>query len=79
VVKEELKARSRAGVTVFMSTHLLNIAEELADRIAIIQAGKLISLGTMSDLRAEHGAQELEKIFLEMMSGPEGAAADWRR
>ena len=43
VVKEESKARSRAGVTVFMSTHLLNIAEELADRIAIIQAGKLIS------------------------------------
>ncbi len=68
VVKEELKARSRAGVTVFMSTHLLNIAEELADRIGIIQAGRLVSLGTMADLRSQHGERELEQIFLEMMS-----------
>lgn len=79
VVKEELKARSRAGVTVFMSTHLLNIAEELADRIGIIQAGKLISLGTMADLRRHHGERELEQIFLEMMSEPEGAASEVRR
>lgn len=79
VVKEELKTRSRAGVTVFMSTHLLNIAEELADRIGIIQAGKLISLGTMADLRAHHGERELEQIFLEMMSSPEEPAGDARR
>ena len=78
VVKEELKTRSRAGVTVFMSTHLLNIAEELADRIGIIQAGKLISLGTMADLRAHHGERELEQIFLEMMSSPEGPASGLR-
>ena len=79
VVKEELKARSRAGVTVFMSTHLLNIAEELADRIGIIQSGKLISLGTMGDLRAKHGEQELEQIFLEMMSAPEELSGETRR
>lgn len=78
VVKEELKTRSRAGVTVFMSTHLLNIAEELADRIGIIQAGKLISLGTMADLRAHHGERELEQIFLEMMSSPEEPASGSR-
>jgi ABC-2 type transport system ATP-binding protein len=79
VVKEELKARSRAGVTVFMSTHLLNIAEELADRIGIIQAGKLISLGTLADLRSHHGERELEQIFLEMMTSAEGIAASGRR
>ena len=79
VVKEELKARSRAGVTIFMSTHLLNIAEELADRIGIIQSGKLISLGTMGDLRAAHGEQELEQIFLEMMAAPEEVVLDNRR
>ena len=79
VVKEELKTRSRAGVTVFMSTHLLNIAEELADRIGIIQAGKLISLGTMADLRAHHGERELEQIFLEMMSSPEEPSSGSRR
>ena len=79
VVKEELKARSRAGVTVFMSTHLLNIAEELADRIGIIQAGNLISLGTLADLRSHHGERELEQIFLEMMTSAEGIAASERR
>jgi ABC-2 type transport system ATP-binding protein len=79
VVKEELKARSRAGVTVFMSTHLLNIAEELADRIGIIQGGKLISLGTLADLRSLHGERELEQIFLEMMTSAEGIEATGRR
>ncbi len=66
VVKEELKARSRAGVTVFMSTHLLNIAEELADRIGIICGGKLRALGTMDDLRRQVGNTELEQIFLSL-------------
>lgn len=69
VVKEELKARSRAGVTVFMSTHLLNIAEELADRIGIIQGGKLVALGTMDELRRGAGQAELEQIFLSLMRG----------
>lgn len=70
VVKEELKSRSRAGVTVFMSTHLLNIAEELADRIGIIHGGKLAALGTMQQLRgaARGGKTELEHIFLDLMN-----------
>jgi len=69
VVKEELKARSRAGVTIFMSTHLLNIAEELADRIGIIHGGKLAALGTMQELRTGAGGDsaELEQIFLSLM------------
>lgn len=71
VVKSELKARSRAGATVFMSTHLLNIAEELADRIGIVHRGKLIALGTMDDLRRNRGsygeAGQLEDLFLELV------------
>ncbi|MBP7948430.1 MAG: ABC transporter ATP-binding protein [Verrucomicrobiales bacterium] len=67
VVKDELKARSRAGVTVFMSTHLLNIAEELADRIGIIHGGKLVALGTMDELRKDRGQGELEQIFLSLL------------
>ena len=71
VVKEELKARSEAGVTVFMSTHLLNVAEELADRIGIINGGKLQALGTLTELQAEaaHGGQEgegIEEMFLRL-------------
>lgn len=68
VVKEELKARSRAGTTVFLSTHLLNVAEELADRVGIVNHGRLIALGTVAELRKtqEKEGGDLEEIFLEM-------------
>lgn len=68
-VKREIKERSQGGTTVLMSTHLLNIAEELADRIGIIHHGKLIALGTLEELRRQHeqrGAR-LEDIFLSMV------------
>ncbi|MBX7207118.1 MAG: ABC transporter ATP-binding protein [Verrucomicrobiaceae bacterium] len=69
-VKQEMKARSQAGMTVLMSTHLLNIAEELADRIAILNEGKIIALGTMAELRAKHegAGGRLEEIFLGMVA-----------
>lgn len=69
-VKQEIKARSRAGMTVLMSTHLLNIAEELADRIAILHEGRIIALGTMAELRGLHEdkGQRLEEIFLGMVT-----------
>ena len=72
IVKKELKDRSRAGTTVLMSTHLLNIAEELADRIGIIHRGKLIALGTLAELRAQHegDGKRLEEMFLEMVEDP---------
>lgn len=69
-VKQEMKARSRAGMTVLMSTHLLNIVEELADRIAILHQGKIIALGTMTELREKHKGtgHRLEEIFLGMVA-----------
>jgi ABC-2 type transport system ATP-binding protein len=57
-----------AGMTIFLSTHQLSVAEELADRIGIINRGKLIALGTVDELRAqspEGGA--LEKVFLSLV------------
>lgn len=65
-VKEELRARADAGTTVFMSTHLLNIAEELADRIGIIDQGRLVALGTMDELRDGERGEALEDIFLRL-------------
>ena len=67
VVKDVLKERSQAGVTVLVSTHQLGIAEEMADRIGIILAGRLIAVGTREELRRKSGAgNALEEIFLTL-------------
>ncbi len=67
VVKDVLKERSLAGVTVMVSTHQLEIAEEMADRIGIIHNGKLIAVGTRDELRKQSGASgALEEIFLSL-------------
>jgi ABC-2 type transport system ATP-binding protein len=70
VVKDVFKERSRAGVTVLVSTHQLSIAEEMADRIGIINGGKLIAVGTRDELRKQSGSSgQLEEIFLSLTAG----------
>ena len=67
VVKDIFKERSRAGVTIFLSTHQLSVAEEMADRIGIIHEGRLVALGTPDELRKQSGiAGPLEKTFLAL-------------
>src|SRR6516162_6913875 len=67
VVKDVLKERSLAGMTVLVSTHQLGIAEEMADRIGIIHSGKFIAVGTRDELRRQSGkAGALEDIFLTL-------------
>jgi len=67
VVKDVLKERSRAGMTVLMSTHELSVAEEMADRIGIINGGKLIAVGTRDELRKQSGSSgALEDVFLAL-------------
>ena len=66
VLKEVLKERSSEGMTVFLSTHQLSVAEDVADRIGIIHMGKLVALGTREELH-EMGGQgntALEETFL---------------
>lgn len=68
IVKQELKKLSQNGTTVFLSTHTLTVAEEMADRVGIINQGKLVALGTVEELRrqsSESGA--LEKVFLAIV------------
>ncbi len=75
VVKNVLKERTRAGVTVFLSTHVLPIAEELADQVGILNHGRLIAVGTIDELRKVSGQQgELEDTFLALTRGEETAA-----
>lgn len=73
VVKDVLRALCKMGKTVFMSTHILEIAERVCDRIAIIDEGKLVAVGSIEQLKAksEAGLVSLEDIFLELTGGPE--------
>ncbi len=67
VVKDVLKERSLAGTTVFVSTHQLSVAEEMADRIGIVHQGRLIAVGTRDELRQQSGAAgALEQTFLAL-------------
>jgi ABC-2 type transport system ATP-binding protein len=70
-VKDILKERSRAGMTVLVSTHQLSVAEEIADRIGILHQGRLIATGTADELRRQSGAPgPLEAAFLALTSSP---------
>ena len=69
VVKDIFRERSRAGMTVFLSTHQLGVAEEMADRIGIIHHGRLIAVGTAAELRRQSGTSgALEQAFLALTS-----------
>jgi len=68
LVKEILRDLCDEGHTVFMTTHILEIAEKICDRIAIIKGGKLVAIGTIDELRntEENSDLSLEDIFLEL-------------
>jgi ABC-2 type transport system ATP-binding protein len=69
-VKDILTDRVRAGATIIMTTHILEVAERLADRIGIIARGKMIAEGTLDELRASIGVggATLETVFLDLTS-----------
>lgn len=73
IVKELVKNKAKSGIGIFLSTHSMEIAEELCDRIGIIVQGTIKADGTMSELR-NHGADSttnLEDIFLELTGAAE--------
>lgn len=78
-VREILRERCEQGCTVFMSTHILEIAERICDRVGIISKGQLIAVGTLSELQEKkrelraqptdidpHRMETLEDIFLDL-------------
>ena len=68
ILKDLFREYTRRGHTIMMSTHTLEVAEAMCDRIGIIQGGKIRACGTMDELRAsaESGARGLEDIFLRL-------------
>jgi ABC-2 type transport system ATP-binding protein len=68
IVRETLKMMTRQGVSIFMSTHSLPIAEELCDRIGFIKDGRLVFVGNQSDLQAykQKFDGKFESVFLEL-------------
>jgi len=80
LVKSVLRERIATGCSVVMTTHILEVAERMADRIGVITSGKLIAEGTLDDLRRQAGAghASLEDTFLALVGGtpaPETIAA----
>jgi ABC-2 type transport system ATP-binding protein len=69
-VKNVLLERVRAGGTVIMTTHILEVAERMADRIGVIAGGRLIAEGTLDELRRQtgKGASSLEDTFLTLVA-----------
>ena len=67
VLKDVLKERSLNGMTIFISTHQLSVAEEMADRIGIMHRGKMIAVGNREELRRKSGVDgALEETFLSL-------------
>jgi ABC-2 type transport system ATP-binding protein len=75
-VKGLLQERVRAGGTVIMTTHILEVAERMADRIGVIASGKLVAEGTLAELRQQNGKNDtsLEDMFIALVD-TEAAAA----
>ena len=62
-MKELMKQMAKEGKTVLFSTHILDVAEKLCDRVAIIKNGKIVKTGNMKDVK---GDESLEQVFLEL-------------
>ena len=65
-LKQLMRAHADKGKTVLFSTHVLEVAEQLCDRLAILKKGELIFYGTLAELKAEHPDQSLEAIYLNL-------------
>ena len=75
-VKTLLSERVRTGCTVIMTTHILEVAERMADRIGVIAAGRMVAQGTLTELRAQNGPgnTSLEDLFIALVQAEAEAA-----
>jgi ABC-2 type transport system ATP-binding protein len=69
LLKDIVRALTQAGGAVMMSTHIMEIAESLCDRVAIIDHGRIAAIGTVAELRELRGRDTLEEVFLHLTGG----------
>jgi len=69
-IKDIVRQMKAAGTTVLMSTHITMVAEDLCDRIAIIDHGRIASMGTIKDVVDSIGGNDLEEAFIGIVEGP---------
>ena len=73
-VKDLLQSRVEAGISIILTTHILDVAERISGRIGIIGGGRLLEVGTFAELRGRHpGHDTLEGIFLALTAHPAAA------
>ena len=70
LLKDTFRERAAKGLTIFMSTHSLSVAQEIAHKLAIIKQGKIVAMGTLQELyaQAKSQASDLEEVFLQIIS-----------
>ena len=73
-LKQMMREHAKAGNAVLFSTHVLEVAEQLCDRIIIINKGKIVSEGTLEYLRLTNPGKTLEEIFVKLTGKPENEA-----
>lgn len=71
LLKDSFRQYAKAGMSILLSTHSLNVAEEVSDRLAIIHRGSIVSIGTLEDIKRQAGRfdQDLEEMFLQITAG----------
>ena len=75
LLKDLLRRQADSGTTVFLSTHSLDVAQELADRIGVVNKGRLIGCGTLDALRQQADLNgTLEEVFLKLTEEEEAAS-----
>ncbi|MBN8548016.1 MAG: ABC transporter ATP-binding protein [Deltaproteobacteria bacterium] len=71
LLKDSFRRYAKMGMSILLSTHSLNVAEEVSDRLAILHRGSIVSIGTLEDIKRQAGRfdQDLEEMFLQITAG----------
>ncbi len=76
-IKEILLALQRRGVTIILTSHIMEVVERLCPLIAILDEGRLLGFGPLEQLRSEGGAANLESLFVDLVGGAQKGELSW--